>query len=505
MDRREFLKASGKAAAGMGLSQLLPVQRLYAENKAASRAGKPNILIIISDQLSFKALAAYGNSFARTPNIDRIVRAGVRFANCYTSCPLCQPARASFWTSRYPHQTGVLSNGRKFPVPPVPKDVPTIGSLFTQAGYEAVHFGKTHDAGALRGFYIEPKKELAVESEKAWPVNYDTKQDRYATTRVVEYLQRKKDKPFIAVADLNNPHNICGWVGENKGPHKDVPIAGELPPLPGNFRDSDFEKRPLAVQYICCSHRRLAQAAQWNKTNYRHYLAAYYHYVSRVDAEIGLILDALKARADAENTLIVFMADHGDGMAAHRMVTKQVSFYDEVARVPFVFAGPGVTGKDVMLAGPLVSLIDLLPTLCDYAGIAIPAGLSGESLLPWLKGEFRGSPHPFVVSEWHTEYGYTIPPGRMLRTVRYKYIRYLESDGEEFYDIVNDPGETRTLVDAPACAEALKEHRALLKKHIEQTADPFFSLSWDVDKRWRSHKPGYENHRGPSAMEVGAK
>ena len=96
--------------------------------------------------------------------------------------------------------------------------------------------------------------------KKAWPVNYDTKQDRYTTKKTVDFLNNyQKDKPYFAVAELNNPHNICGWVGENKGYHENTPISGELPPLPGNFDDKDFKKRCLPVKYICCTHRRLAQ------------------------------------------------------------------------------------------------------------------------------------------------------------------------------------------------------------------------------------------------------
>ena len=126
---------------------------------------KPNILIIIADQLSAQALPAYGDTYARTPHIDRIVRSGVRFETCYTNCPLCQPARAAFWTGLFPHQTGVLSNGRRHPVPPVPERIPTLGELFARAGYGTVHLGKTHDAGSLRGFYVEPRGNLPVQAE----------------------------------------------------------------------------------------------------------------------------------------------------------------------------------------------------------------------------------------------------------------------------------------------------------------------------------------------------
>jgi choline-sulfatase len=468
----------------------------------------PNILLIIADQLSAQALPSYGDTYAQTPNIDRIVERGVRFDRCYTNCPLCQPARAAFWTGLFPHQTGVLSNGRKHPVPPVPEHVPTMGTLFAEAGYETMHFGKTHDAATLRGFTVVSRGELPVEADQAWPANYDTLRDRHTTTRVVEYLHhRQGDDPFFLVADLHNPHNICGWVGENVGVHEDVPVSVPLPSLPPNFEMLDVERRPLPVQYICCSHNRLSQAAQWSETNYRHYLAAYYHYLSRVDAEIGLILDALEARPDAQDTLIVFTVDHGDGMAEHRMVTKQVSMYDNTTRIPLAFAGPGIKGADRAAEGALVSNLDLLPTLCAYAGVESPSGLWGRNLLPWLEGERGDSPHPYVVSEWHTEWGFTVSPGRMVRTPRFKYVRYLEGEerglSEELYDMQADPGEMRTLIHDPDCAAALEEHRALLQQHLKATGDAFETLSWEADPLWRSHEPGYPNHRGPAAPMVG--
>jgi len=465
-------------------------------------AKRPNILMIFADQLAWRALPAYGNTVAQTPNIDRIAARAVRFTEAYTPCPLCQPARAAYWTGRYPHETGVLSNGRKHHVPPVPADVPTLGEVLRDAGYVTMHFGKQHDAGSLRGFTVDPQNTLPVTAEPAWPVNADTLQDRYTTERTVAWLGAYAGpRPYLLVADLNNPHNICGWVGENAGKHMDHKAAGLLPPLPDNFEDTDLAKRPLPVQYICCSHRRLAQAAAWTPHNYRHYLAAYYHYLARVDAEIGQILDVLARRDDAGETVVIFTADHGDGMAAHRMVTKQVSFIEETTHVPLMVAGPEALVAADRDVDPLVSLLDLFPTLCELAGSTPPEGLRGRSLAPWLRGE-SPAPPPYVASEWHTEWGFTISPGRMIRTPRYKYTRYLEGDGEELYDLRKDRGETRTLVGVAAHARALAAHRALLAQHLEATADPFLSLAWHVDPRWRSHAPGYANHEGPSAPEV---
>jgi choline-sulfatase len=113
---------------------------------------KKNILVIVTDQLAWRALPVYGDRYARTQAIDRICDNAAVFDACYTPYPLCQPARASFWTGVYPHETDVLSNGLNWPVKPVPDSFPAIGDVFKAAGFHTVHFGKKHDAGALRGF-----------------------------------------------------------------------------------------------------------------------------------------------------------------------------------------------------------------------------------------------------------------------------------------------------------------------------------------------------------------
>lgn len=339
-----------------------------------------HIAIFILDQLSWRALPAYGNEFIETPNIDRITKDSLRIDGCYTSCPLCQPARASFWTGRYPHETGVLSNGKK------------------------------------------------------WPEN---------------------------------------------------------------FTFEDIENRPAAVRYICCTNNRQAQAAGWTPENFREYLRAYYYYLSLADASVGRVLDSLEKRGyNQENTLFVFLSDHGDSMAAHGLVTKQVNFYEEITRVPMVFQGLGVqSGKREGIA----SLLDLFPTLCSWAGISAPDGLRGKD----LTAAFAGGDLPerdYVACEWHTEWGYTVSPGRMIRTERYKYTRYIEDGGEEFFDLEKDPMEKRNLVKDSGYGGVLEEMRGFLHQQEELTGDSFEILSWKADKRWRSHLSGYQNHSGIAAL-----
>jgi choline-sulfatase len=459
---------------------------------------KTNILIIVADQLAQRGVGCYGNYDVSTPNIDALAKSGLKLNNAYTPCPLCLPARAAFWSGTLPHDTWSVSNGGEYENGTVGEEVPTLGSIFRDVGYETVHFGKMHDNGSLRGFDCVKQQRLDAEGTEAWPTNYDSERDEHTVQVSTEYLQKKHEKPFVMIADIQNPHDICSWIGSFREEHEDIAPPGRLPELPDNFEIDDLEKRPIPIQYLCCSHNRLAMAAPWTDENFRHYRAAYNHYTSRADTHIGLILDALSKSDAADNTLIVFFADHGDGMGAHRMVTKQVSFYEETTCVPMIFVGPGIDDQNTVL-NALVSLSDLMPTLCDYAGLESPQGIYGRSILPYLQGHAPEVEREYVVSEWMTEWGHTIEPGRMVRTARYKYTRYIEGDGEELFDLIDDPGEKRTLIDDPDHQEVLEYHRKILEQHVEIEKDPFFSLEFKADEQWRSHPVGYCNHKGPAA------
>lgn len=494
LSRRSFMKGVAGAAATASAPTLLASQA-----HAATRTPDPkqvrNILIITADQLSRHAIGGYGNKDVQTPSIDKIIKQGTKFNHAYTAYPLCGPSRASFWTGRLPHQNGVHGNNS----PNIPSTMPTLGGLFKGAGYEAVHFGKRHDFGSLKGFDCAEQIEIDIDAPDAFPVNYDSREDVYAEKKSVEFLSKKHDKPFIMAVDFNNPHNICGWVGAFAGPHGDIPGIGPLPPLRPNFENIDpITNRPPAIQHLCCTHHRMHEASHWNGLNYQQYLAAYYHYTKVADDSITNVLNALKASDAAENTLVVFFSDHGDAMGSHRQVTKFNFFYEEATNVPFVLAGPDIPSGGQN--SDLVSLCDLLPTLCDYAGIAPPPNLYGRSVLPLLTGETPADWRDAVVSQWYTSREMTMEPSRMYRSKTHKYTVYREG-GEELFDLINDPGERLNLASDPAHKALLDEYRARFAAYSQEYIDPFKTQYANVDKEWRDHKPGYQNHEGDCAID----
>ena len=484
-----------------------------------------NILILICDQLSARALKAYGNSYSDTPAIDTLTENGIVFEQAYTPCPLCQPARSSFWSSSYPHQSGVISNLPRQKVADFPANITTMGEVFRQGGYECIHFGKEHDYGALRGFTKVVNEQKKVEPENpAIPYDYETYFDIDTTEKAVRYLNQTVpglEKPLLMAVDLQNPHNICGYIGAHAQSRANYVAPENLPPLPENFSDTDTHTRASFLQYLCCGHRRQSQTKDWTEQDFQHYLYAYYYYLQKVDRQIGEVLTALKQSGKEKDTLIVFLADHGEGMAAHRIVTKSGTFYDETARVPFVLSGE-VLGEKSRRYDRLFSLLDLLPTLADYAGLPVPAGAAGVSHWQALQAEFslgqekrtettggqeacaaNSGDYPtesYVISQWHDEFEGYFVPARMYVDKAYKYIAYQDKNGleEELYDMVEDSMEQKNLAAFPEYQPVLERYRQSLQAYCTANNVPFFQLKADYSDRYRQHPAGH--HSGPNAV-----
>jgi len=453
----------------------------------------PNILVIVTDQLSARALG----KDAHTPAIDRIRDHGVRAQGCFCQFPLCQPSRASMWSGVYPHKTEVLSNGKRWPVPTIPPSFPTLGNQLKAYGYHPVHFGKKHDAGALAGFACDAEaQETIPDADPRFPYNMDTYADAYTHRRAVEFLRSYQwEKPLCMIVDFINPHNICGWVGKNKGIHDDPP-GGSLPQLPPNYRFDDINNRSRSVQYICCSHVRQSQTVGWTDTSFRWYLAAYNYYLELADWYIQDVLGALDASGHGGETMVLFTSDHGDNITARGQVTKQVNLYEECVGVPFFACGPGIPCG--VLPGLMESL-DIAPTILGLCGIPVPPEYDGLDLSENLRN-LKPIPRAFATSQWHTEWGFTVSPSRMIRTEEAKYIRYLEDGFEEYYDLVRDPYEMHNAAqDNP---EAVKRMRCLLDGYVRSSGDPFWSLKSVVPETSRNHPVGYQCHKGLSAPEL---
>jgi arylsulfatase A-like enzyme len=204
-------------------------------------------------------------------------------------------------------------------------------------------------------------------------------------------------------------------------------------------------------------------ASDWRRDDMRLYLHDYYRMVEQVDGEIGKVLAALRETGLERDTILVFASDHGEGLGGHRWAQK-ASFYEESLRVPFFVAGPGV---DTGVSDQLATLADIVPTICALAGIGAPPDMRGVNVL-------HSAPRDYVVSQ--LRYGAAEREGRMLRSSRYKYVRFNSgARPEQLFDLELDPGETFNL--AARGGTLLESHRALLQQWMSRAGDGKFSVS----------------------------
>jgi choline-sulfatase len=439
IDRRGFLKTSGAAACGLAVGPA-------AAPAITTNGGRPNILLLLTDQQHIDTIAAAGCPHLQTPAMDELAASGTNFRLSHTANPVCSPARASIFTGRTPSETGVYTNGK-----PIRATIPNLGQWLGQrGGYDTVYAGKWHLPGSyatsIPGFDV-------LHTGIGGQGNVC---DSAVGLACEGYLRnRRGGDPFLMVASFMQPHDICEWLRLNR----DVPqalrypdLADELPPLPENFQ---FDARePERVK----TTREKNEPSQggWTPEHWRYYLWSYYRHVEMVDGEIGRVAGALRDTRQTENTLILLTADHGEGLARHQMVRKS-SPYDEAMKVPMIVVPPGGLTKGRTDNSHLASGLDVMPTLCDYAGLDAPEKMRGRSLRAATEGDPVEGDH-YLVTEINND------SGRIVRTQRYKYVSYRGDPVDQLFDMHTDPGETRNLADETQYALTVAEHRELLRR-----------------------------------------
>ncbi len=432
-------------------------------NEVSTLTSRPNILFIISDQWTASILDnALAGTGPQIPSLLRLAREGIRFRHNYCTFPLCVPARASIFTGSMPSETMAVSN-RKAATPDgrVPSALPRLGRLLHDGGYETAHFGKDHSAGTVSdGIDNFGSKRY----DSAGYLADGCLLDPVFTRDAVAFLEREHEQPFFLTCSLINPHDICmtpPTVGTPSRTIADITDVfrwdltylrqNDLPPLPANHN----APIPQAMDAM----RKHASVPDWNEDQWRCFLASYWLLIENTDALIGQVLVALDRNGLAENTLVIFTSDHGDQSAAHGRVGKGYLF-EESARTPLIMRLPGTTTPGVEDKAHFTSGADILPTFCDAAGLDVPKLRFGRSLMPLLRNAEPDDWRPYVACETRD--------GRMIRFGDYKYIRYENPDRTEFlYDLGNDPGETRNLMDDTEYQAALEQGRRFLDDYYK--------------------------------------
>ncbi len=473
------------------------------------RGGRPlNVLWLMSDQHSVRALGCYGNGVVQTPCLDALAAGGTAFDRAYCSYPVCVPARFTMLTGRYPHHTGCTGNNT-----PLPLRERTAAHHFAHAGYATAFLGKMHPVdGQTHGFdyymdfghyydYLGPKTAVFThgmgaedsgcgspwitifrdegQQRSPWvppdtPRHNDTLEVRellpeedhfesFVARETIRFLEGYRDEPLFVVASFLKPHN---------------PFA---PPAEyaAMYRPEDMPLPPWTPQHLT---RVPAQARAWAVPGAgtpegdawaRRFLAAYYGNVTHMDACVGRILDALERLDLAADTLVLYTTDHGEMGYEHGLRGK-FNFFEPSGRIPLLARLPGRIPAGARTPA-LVDQADFVPTLLEGCGVTPAPGsraLDGTSFAPAL-ADPASEGKAFAFGE------FALPrrPFFMRRETRWKYVRYTAAGGategdagpdEELYEPEVDPGELTNLALEPAYAGILVEQRARLSSFLEQ-------------------------------------
>lgn len=435
-----------------------------------------NVVVVMSDEHDPRHAGCSGSKIVKTPNLDRLAARGVRFADAYTPCPICVPARGAFATGMRVHRARLWDNaipyhgqirGWGHVLQERGVAVESVGKLHyraqgDKAGFDVEHI-PMHVLGghgmvwaSIRDPYLKRFSEKRMIGERVGPGESTyTEYDAQVTDLAVEWLRRRaKAGPFVLYVGFVAPHFPLVAPERFYDLYRDV----ELPPVKLDPK-TGYRRHPWVQRYaeFEATEERFADAAERDRA-----FRAYFGLCSWLDHNVGRILDALDETGLGATTNVIYTSDHGDNLGA-RGVWGKSTLYEESARVPMILAGPGV--KPGVCETP-VDLLDLFPTILDLAGIDPMPEMTdrpGKSLRR-VAAEAPDSERP-ILSEYHAAGSDTA--AFMLRRGRYKFVYYVRH-APELFDLESDPEELVDLALDPAYAKVLAE----MERHLRAICDP---------------------------------
>lgn len=415
-----------------------------------------NLLFIFTDQQHRYALGCMGNPDVDTPNLDRLAKRGTLFQRCYSNDPVCGPFRGSLLTGQYTSRCGVTKNGH-----PLPAGVTTFADAFNSAGYATSWVGKWHLGGngngpiakvhqggfqrfigyqCYNGFY----KDVCFYDREGREHRFEGHRTDVTTNLAINQLETLAEdgRPFMLMMSYQAPHYPEQPAPEYAALYKNREIT-RRPNCPGDID-------PFTPTFSPYSPRPVENDPDFQRygNNLDEYIRLYNAMCTQVDANIGRLINTLERVGVADSTMIVFTSDHGDMQGSHGLKNKCLP-HEESAGIPLIINVPGLPGGRV--TDGLVSGIDLMPTCLDLAGINPVAGIDGQSIAPFLRGETEDT-CPAVFSErgdWC-----------MVVTDGWKLAAQGRDGGLTptlMTNLDEDPFELRNRVDDPAVAGLRKE------------------------------------------------
>lgn len=446
---------------------------------------QPNILWICTDQQRYDTIAALGNPVIKTPNLDALAECGIAFTHAYAQCTVCTPSRASFMTGMYPSTIRNCMNGNdRFS-----EAAPLISNYLRDAGYSCGLVGKLHLAAFHRreeprpaddgfehfvigngvgieepyGDWIEARglsrdARRAMRGEDVPPELHHT---TWCTDESLRFLEQAADgnRPWFLFASYVDPHP--GFAPPQA--YRDLYAGADMPPPLFEETDVAQQRRLAAIDFE-------TPCRQPEDFDFLREKTGYYGMITLLDEQIGRLFTCLREHGLERDTLVVFSSDHGDMMGDHGLIMKGCRFYEGLVRVPLIFAWPERYTKGLR-SDALVELTDIVPTLLDAAGVAIPERMQGQSLSGICAGHADPATHREQVrcehykSHWRNHYRGTW--ASMVRTRRWKQVSYHGHGIGELYDLQTDPSEFRDLWDDPVHADIRFE---LVQKNFDTLA-----------------------------------
>ena len=464
-------------------------------------ADRPNLILIMCDQMRHDCAGFAGSRLVQTLNLDQLAHSGVVCEQAYCASPVCSPARASWLTGLYPHATGQLVNAGPATTPPwstMHADCVTLGDLFNTAGYRCGISGPWHlgnDHQPQHGFesfwrtyryqgkdnpdrffdYLEREGVPNIYTDKdrfvdpGYHMPYATLEDprqqrtTWTIDQGIEFVEEAGDDPYFLFLSVKDPHPLIAVAPELVELYPEADI-----PLPSTWGDP-LEGKP-ASQHLGTGRL----SAGVDEIEFRRMMAHYYALVTHIDVQVGRLVRRLEELGQRHNTVIAFMSDHGEMLGDHGFTTKVV-LYEGSVRVPCVLSWPAGIPAGQRLRTPLGG-VDLMPTLAELCDVEVDsASIDGRSIAAAVRRGDEPEEVPVFaeISTWQAITGKTQEPEElaahvMVRDESWKYV-WNRTDEDELYDLDGDPEEMTNLAGDSAQQQRVQELRRQIAAMVQRT------------------------------------
>ena len=487
-------------------------------------SGRPNILFIMSDDHAAHALSAYGSRVNATPQLDRIAKEGLRFDRVYATNSICTPSRATILTGMYSHENGTPVFNR------FDGEQPTVAKMLQAAGYYTAMIGKWHLGSDPTGF--DDWNILPGQGRYIDPVFYDRNGSEvypgYVTDVItdltIETLKnRPKGKPFFLMSHHKAPHRE--WTPDEKNrrlfENRQIPepstlwdrYSGRTDALreqqqsvfndltrrdlklqpPAGLTGQDLQKwlgvKPGEVELEIDGITRILRGDELKRFKYQRYMRDYLACVQSIDDNVGRLLDWLDDSGLRENTVVFYTSDQGFFLGDHGLYDKRF-MYEESIRMPFLVRWPAVI-RPGTATDALGTNCDFAPTFLGIAGLPVPPGMQGRSLMPLLKGtrppDWRTS---FYYRYYHDPGDHNTRAHYGIRTETHKLIYFWKKDQWECYDLLKDPEELHNIYNDAAVQDTVESlKRELIRVKAEVQDDDQFAEKLPSDSSYVQAPP----------------